>query len=187
MFLNTFTGAGELIYVRTKDYLFSNLRSRVFDFLEKREKKTPDTFFVSQEANRTPAIKNLTSTRSVIMTWKRLATKCFTIQLLWEKARLLCYVIFHVKLVANELRLKPFNNLCLTFRICPSSGYWSKIFFNCWISDGWIRLKPEEKPSLATHYIGFLARISRVINYLKCFYHRHQLLFLSLSLLSQLW
>ena len=121
------------------------------------------------------------------MTWKRLATKCYTIQLLWEKARLLCYVIFHVKLVADELRLKPFNNLCLTFRICPSSGYWSKIFFNCWISDGWIRLKPEEKPSLVTYYIGFLARISRVMNYLKCCYHRNQLLFLSLSLLSQLW
>ena len=39
MFLTTLTDAVELIYVRTKDYLFSNLRSRVFDFLEKREKK----------------------------------------------------------------------------------------------------------------------------------------------------
>ena len=161
MFLTTFTDAMKLIYVTTKNYLFSNLRSCVFDFLEKREKKNTWYIFSSTRGQPRPHHKKtLTSTRSVIVTWKRLATKCFTIQLLWEKARLLCYVIFHVKLVANELRLKPFNNLCLTFRICPSSGYWSKIFFNCWISDGWIRLKPEEKPLLVTYYIGFLSRIS---------------------------
>ena len=57
MFLNTFTDAVKLIYVRTKDYLFPNRRSCVFDFLEKREKRTPDTFFLSQGANRVPAIK----------------------------------------------------------------------------------------------------------------------------------
>ena len=57
MFLSTFTDAVKLIYVRTKDHLFWNLRPRVFDFLEKREKWTPDTFFLSQEANRAPATK----------------------------------------------------------------------------------------------------------------------------------
>ena len=55
----------KLIYVRTKDYLFSNLRSRVFDFLEKREKRTPDAFFLSQEANRAPATKKKTNIYSI--------------------------------------------------------------------------------------------------------------------------
>ena len=31
----------------------------------------------------------------------------------------------------------------VTFNICPSSGYWSRMVFNCWISDGWMRLNPS--------------------------------------------
>ena len=42
-------------------------------------------------------------------------------------------------------------SLCafFTFKICPSSGYWSRMVLNCWISDGWIKLKSSstEKPT----------------------------------------
>ena len=31
----------------------------------------------------------------------------------------------------------------VTFNICSSSGYWSRMVFNCWISDGWMRLNPS--------------------------------------------
>ena len=146
MFLNTFTDARELIYVRTKDYLFWSLRSRVFDFWRRGKKTNSWYIFLSQEANRGPAIKKT-----------NICSICH------QDVKRACYQMFHnsaslgggtidmlsnlpyVRVAANELRLHPFSNLCLTFRICPSSGYWSKIFFNCWISDGWMRLKPDEK------------------------------------------
>ena len=71
MFLKTsVTDTVKLIYPRTKDYLFSNLRSSVFDFLENRGKKnrTSNTFFLSREATRAPTINKVTSGRSVIKT-----------------------------------------------------------------------------------------------------------------------
>ena len=30
-----------------------------------------------------------------------------------------------------------------TFSICPSSGYWSRMDLNCWMSDGWIKSNPS--------------------------------------------
>jgi len=33
--------------------------------------------------------------------------------------------------------------MCFTFSICPSSGYWSRIDLNCWMSDGWIKSNPS--------------------------------------------
>ena len=71
MFLNTFTDAGELIYVRTKDCLFSNLGSHVFDFFG----EEGNTFFLSQEANRAPAIK-----KTNIYSIYHHDLTCFTIQ-----------------------------------------------------------------------------------------------------------
>ena len=38
----------------------------------------------------------------------------------------------------------------VTFNICPSSGYWSRMIFNCWISDGWMRLNPSSSSSTTT-------------------------------------
>ena len=57
MFLTTFTDAMKLIYVTTKNYLFSNLRSRVFDFLEKREKKNTWYIFSSTRGQPRPRYK----------------------------------------------------------------------------------------------------------------------------------
>jgi len=33
--------------------------------------------------------------------------------------------------------------MCFTFSICPSSGYWSRMDLNCWMSDGWIKSNPS--------------------------------------------
>ena len=35
------------------------------------------------------------------------------------------------------------TKVCFTFSICPSSGYWSRMDLNCWISDGWIKSNPS--------------------------------------------
>ena len=43
----------------------------------------------------------------------------------------------------------------VTFNICPSSGYWSRMVFNCWISDGWMRLNPSSSSSTTIQNISF--------------------------------
>ena len=41
----------------------------------------------------------------------------------------------------RQICFKTFNYIKITFSICPSSGYWSSMVFNCCRRVGWITLK----------------------------------------------
>ena len=56
-------------------------------------------------------------------------------------------------------------NCSPTFNICPSSGYSSRIFLNCWMRVGWIKSNPSSSSSTSTVGESIKAVVSHRLNY----------------------